>query len=206
LKNTKVKPAFEIGMTAIEAVVKVLLIHPKIEALSFYVYAPRLNIKEVRGEPPFLKPLFHDPSRETFGLKWHDAAAGIKMQEIIMNLNDEDLVIAVLSKVRIGESIFHVPMMDFSCSQSADNLETIQCFLKEIGQRGAILSSGRSYHFYGADLFSETEWPDFFGKCLLSGLVNERYVGHRLIDGCGILRLTACPLRPKTPIVVSILE
>ncbi|PIR01729.1 MAG: hypothetical protein COY73_03615 [Candidatus Nealsonbacteria bacterium CG_4_10_14_0_8_um_filter_37_14] len=97
--------------------------------------------------------------------------------------------------------------MDFSCNESTESVGKIEWFLKEIGhQSGAILASGRSYHYYGAGLLDEMGWLEFLGKCLLSGLVDERYIGHRLLDHCGILRLSACPLRPKIPTVVSILK
>ena len=68
------------------------------------------------------------------------------------------------------------------------------------------MSSGRSYHYYGASLMNEAEWSNFLGDCLLSGLVEARYVAHRYKDRCGILRLSACPLRPKIPTVVSVIS
>jgi len=53
---------------------------------------------------------------------------------------------------------------------------------------------------------NERERETFLGDCLLSGLADSRYVGHREKDGYGILRLSACEMRPRLPKVVSILE
>jgi len=45
-------------------------------------------------------------------------------------------------------SVKQIPMMDFSRSRPA-NLELIMQSLVKMGQRGALLESGASYHFYG---------------------------------------------------------
>ena len=41
------KPAFKVGMTAVEVVVEIVRVNPEIPKLSFYVYTPKYNIKEL---------------------------------------------------------------------------------------------------------------------------------------------------------------
>jgi hypothetical protein len=200
-------------MTAPEVVIEIVKANPGIEFLSFHVYTPHEGIKESSSPPSLSRLLYHDPSRGGRMIK-------VKRSEIvagnlggILPLFKEDAV-GVLSKVRsasrygFGKQNFHIPLMDFSCEDSPENLEKVKEFLSEAGQkRGVILLSGRSYHYYGVDLMSEKEWLNFLGKCLLfTGFTDERYIGHRLLDRCGILRISARGgLHSKVPTVVSIL-
>jgi len=196
--------SFRIGMTATEVVVEIVRINPEISSLSFYEYAPHYNMEESQKKPILPTLLFHDPTQETIKLKREEITAE-NLKRITDSL-EQDRVIGVLSMVRMQNEIYHLPLMDFWWMDSTGNLEKVKWFLKEIRQGGVILSSGRSYHYYGAGLMSEREWSNFLGDCLLSGLVDVRYIGHRFKDGFGILRLSACPLRPQIPLVVSILE
>ena len=191
-------------MTASEVVAEVVRINPEISHLSFYIYKPHYNVKESRKKPLLPVLLFHDPSQETVRLKREEMIMG-KLKSVIDSL-EEDAVIGVFSRFRRESETYHIPLMDFSCVDSCTNLKKVEWFLKEIKQQGVILSSGRSYHYYGVNPMNEREWSNFIGDCLLLDLVDTRYVGHRLKDGCGILRLSACPLRPQVPTVVSILE
>lgn len=66
------------------------------------------------------------------------------------------------------------------------------------------VDSGRSYHYYGKRLLSKNEWRIFLGKCLLmQDLVDERYVGHQLVDGHCVLRLSASQIKPSIPRVTA---
>jgi len=121
----------------------------------------------------------------------------------IINSLKEDVVLGVLSRVRTGRNRAHIPMMDFDERKCEGRWDIIESFFRGIGQEGVILHSGRAYHFYGVHLLQEKDWLNFLGKCILSDLVDDRYIGHRLLDGCGTLRISACPLRPKVPTVIS---
>jgi len=90
-------PSFEIGMTAVEVVAEIVRIHPKIEALGFYVYAPHYNIMESRKIPLLPHLLYHDPSKKVVGLKRHEITAE-KLNQIIASFQNKNLVLAVLSK------------------------------------------------------------------------------------------------------------
>lgn len=117
-------------------------------------------------------------------------------------------VLGFCSKVKlIDGSVFHIPMIDFNIEPSKENLKTVKNALKQIGQeKGVILNSGRSYHFYGLALISEKDWRFFIGQCLLlSPIIDARYIAHRLIDGECVLRLSPSRSKPKGPEVTDIL-
>ncbi|MBV9439137.1 MAG: hypothetical protein JOZ24_04010 [Candidatus Eremiobacteraeota bacterium] len=114
--------------------------------------------------------------------------------------------LAMSSRVTLLDgSDAHIPMMDFRCPPSSDNLKAVEHMATSVGQPdGAFLNSTNSYHFYGFTLMSEREWVVFLGKCLLFGtLVDARYIGHRLIDGECRLRLSAFAEK-HAPIVVGV--
>jgi hypothetical protein len=101
----------------------------------------------------------------------------------------------------------HLPMMDFRCKPSVNNLKKVKSSLKALGQKnGAILESGRSYHFYGFELMNRDEWVKYLSKCLLlAPIADTRYIAHRLIEGVGSLRLTASQSKPVKPFVVDLI-
>lgn len=122
-----------------------------------------------------------------------------------LNLNQ---VLGFCSKVKLNDgSTFHIPMIDFSIEPSKKNLRIVKDALRQIGQeKGLILDSGRSYHFYGLVLIDEKNWTSFLGLCLLfSPFIDARYIAHRLIDGECVLRLSASKEKPKEPEVTDIL-
>jgi hypothetical protein len=131
---------------------------------------------------------------------------GELLQEHIARLSS-DRVLALCSKCRLRDgSLKHIPMMDFRCLPSPENLEKIKTILKGLGQRnGAIVESGRSYHFYGFELLDQNEWIRFLAQCLLlHPFTDSRYIAHRLMGGTCALRITATKLKPKIPIVLEL--
>lgn len=204
------KVIFKTGMTAVEVIIEIVKQHLDIDALAFYAYKPKQNVCEMKEIPFADQLLFHDSA--TGRERW------LKREEITQdNLFkmtrdlQEGYVLGVMSKVVLKrKETLHVPMMDFSEGRSPEqsqNLAEIVYFLQRAGySNGIILFSGRSFHYYGNYLMSERAWRGFLGDCLLYGLADPRYVGHREKDGYGALRISACPLRPHIPKVVSVLD
>ncbi len=210
------KPNFEIGMTSVEALVEIIRVNLKRgssgfknEFIWFHTYAPRKNTLDKRTNS-LPRLLFHDFSKSS--------RTGIKSESITVNslnrwinLLDKDKVLGIISELKISYSFteiypYHIPMMDFRCPKSPENLLRTKELLRTIGQKeGVILDSGRSYHYYGINLLDERHWWGFLENCLSSKLADKRYIEHRFKDRCSILRISACLLRPKIPTVVSIL-
>jgi hypothetical protein len=119
-----------------------------------------------------------------------------------------DYVIALNSRCRLDDGTqAHLPLMDFRILPNLDEIRYLVLALRSINQRrGAILLSGRSYHYYGFDPMSHAEWLVFLGRCLLlSPLTDSRYIAHRLIGGSASLRLTPSKEKPHIPHVVAVL-
>lgn len=193
-------------MCAPDALGKIAEINPKISTLYFCAYEPKYNLKEESEHKPtsMFRLLHHSPSRKDYKLK-RGEITGDKIWSMI-GLLKKDSVLAVLSEVWAGKKRLHIPMMDFDCDENDGNLAKIECFLRAIGQQGIILESGRSYHFYGIKLMNGKQWLNFLGDCQLFGLCDRRYIGHRLKDGLGILRVSCCDLRQQMPRVVTVVD
>ena len=105
----------------------------------------------------------------------------------------------------------HIPMMDFRCSSNPNaftrSLDLVEELVRRIGESaGAIFNSGASFHYYGLRLMSEVEWQAFLGKCLLMApLTDSRYIGHRLIEGFGVLRIAPSDWKQYSPYLVAVL-
>lgn len=116
--------------------------------------------------------------------------------------------LAVSSRVttKRGERL-HLPLMDFQCPISERNLDVVVTALALIGlYTGAVVESGRSYHYYGFNLLTLDAWLEFLGGCLLlSPIIDARYIGHRLLDKECVLRLSPSPGKTQQPRVVRIL-
>jgi hypothetical protein len=101
----------------------------------------------------------------------------------------------------------HLPMLDFSVPVSKEGEAFVEAAVWEMGETfGAILNSGRSYHYVGFDLMTPAEWMEFMHQAiLLAPHVDAPYLGHRLLTGAATLRITSGKYKPETPRIVSLL-
>ncbi|MDX6576323.1 MAG: hypothetical protein QOE96_2276 [Blastocatellia bacterium] len=150
----------------------------------------------------------HDKSEEKEIELRRDRVTLKEIESLLTNL-DPNFALGVSSRVRLhnGESR-HIPMIDLMCGKSDANVQTLVRVFRQIGQqRGVLLDSGRSYHYYGLDLLDERDWLGFMGRSLLlTPLVDTRYLAHRLIDDYGRLRVSTSKNKPNMPVVVDSLR
>lgn len=121
-------------------------------------------------------------------------------------LND-DCLLDILSGLNPGEELafhsqifdfgvtYHLPLIDFG---NVDRGIIDSSILRDLADHWDIsfniYNSGRSYHAYGNKLLNHNEWLHFMGSLLLlnkpSGfkLIDERWIGHRLMAGYSALR------------------
>ena len=126
-----------------------------------------------------------------------------RIEEIINRLpNGLGLVVSSKVTLRSGE-IGHIPMLDFRCPCTPGNAKGIREILKLLGETaGVIVGSGRSFHYYGARLLSDSSWSEFMAHALLfAPVVDPRYIAHRLKDGECRLKLVASKESTLTKIV-----
>lgn len=207
------KPFLKIGMGAAEVVVEIVKSFPAIGSVFLAVYIPA-NLKEFipdrieRHNPP--EKIIEVVRRTILSEDPHNTFQ--TLVDIFLVDGRHHLAFSSKLKLRGSKKDFCVPLVDFKCKDSPENLEKVRDFLIKIGQKtGIILASGQSYHYYGLELLSVEQWRVFMAKCLLSELrdlqlIDVSHIGHSLWDGFAILRISKSPYYPKIPTVVSILE
>ncbi len=133
--------------------------------------------------------------REFLYFSGDDLTEDMISKEILSLGNNQEL--ALHSNVKINGRTFHIPMIDFSTEGSIDVnvFDRMARYLpKAIMLNMAVYASGRSFHAYSTTLLGPKDWIDFMGRLLLinpngqSAIVDNRWVGHRLIGGFGSLR------------------
>lgn len=115
--------------------------------------------------------------------------------------------LAICSRCTLTDgAVGHLPMIDFRVQPGKRSLSWARSALQHIGQQhGAILKSGRSYHYYGFQILGPDQWRTFMETCvLLAPCVDGRYVAHRLLQGVSVLRVGRSQLKPTVPHVIDV--
>jgi hypothetical protein len=102
--------------------------------------------------------------------------------------------LAACSIVTVSDEVpRHLPMLDFSCPVSESNTAAVKAMMQKITRHpGLIVTSGRSYHYYGMTVLDVRAWIEFLARALLlAPYTDSRYIAHRLLDGQCRLRLFA---------------
>jgi hypothetical protein len=99
----------------------------------------------------------------------------------------------------------HLPMLDFRVYPSKESLRSLVVFARAMGLSGAILESGKSYHYYAYSPVSQEGWIQFAALAILAYPVTDsRYLGHRLLSGSFDLRISTNAEKPVLPHVVAV--
>lgn len=115
--------------------------------------------------------------------------------EALRNGNYEGLpertIVSLTSLVETSDSGAeerHLPMLDLAARSTEGGKQAVVEALRALGLRGIIFTSGRSYHFYGAQTLSKEAAVKTLGRAqLLSPIVDARWIAHQLMDGrCGL--------------------
>ena len=78
--------------------------------------------------------------------------------------------------------------------------------LKLLKQPGALLSSGKSYHFYGANLLTDEDLRIFLGRALLFAPITDKtWIAHQLIEGSCALRISSRKDYGGPPKIIAII-
>jgi hypothetical protein len=146
-------------------------------------------------------------------INWIEVSAnefGEKVAELMEKARSLSNALAIYSECRDdSRNHYHIPMLDLHINSAHGRraLDLIIEALLRIGETdGAILESGKSFHYYGLRLMSERQWRRFMSACLLLGPVADvRYIGHRLLAGKAALRLNKAPYKETEPTIVACL-
>jgi hypothetical protein len=102
--------------------------------------------------------------------------------------------LSIDSRVELpDDKIAFIPMLDFSVkSGRTGGTATARACVEAISEPGLLVSSGRSFHFYGRRLLTSTEQVHFWAKALLlTPIVDERWIAHQMLGGRAALRVSA---------------
>jgi hypothetical protein len=105
--------------------------------------------------------------------------------------------IAITSLVLLPDSSRkYIPMADFNCEKSPENIQRIQEVLS--GYPGVILETDNSYHFWSLKLLTTVEWHGFLNLCMqratgLNAVFDEKHVYSSQARGYSALRIHAYP-------------
>lgn len=201
------------GASAVEALAYIVDMHPEITEIRCVEYGrSRRDGKSLPASQQMTaRRLRHDVQ----GRKWHKLPGGDAFLDRLLECIESlpaDRALAVTSRVALhGHGSRHIPMVDFRCKSTETPSQKITEWMKEIDSAGGIvLRTTNSFHYYGISLLTDRQWVKFVGRCLLLVPdVDVRYLGHRLWEGWGSLRLSQDPDPARSghePEVVQIIE
>ncbi|HGH6027836.1 TPA: hypothetical protein AB5H75_003485 [Vibrio mimicus] len=100
--------------------------------------------------------------------------------------------VAINSKVKLSDgSECHIPMLDFKIKSNTNNLKIVKDVLSVLGLRGFILDSGKSYHFVGYELKTESEMIDLLAYFILLHPISDKaWASHQILERSASLRLS----------------
>lgn len=102
----------------------------------------------------------------------------------------EDTMLVLTSDVQTQHGVAHLKLMDFKIAANPNNHPHAIATAGRLGE-GVLLTSGSSYHFYGADLVTESELTEWLLRAqLLSRYVDTRWITHQLLEKRCALRLS----------------
>lgn len=101
------------------------------------------------------------------------------------------LNIAFLSKVKIGSSTMHLPLIDFHIPPSNTNQETVENVLMQLGlNNGFLINSGKSYHFISTDLVFQQQFELLLAQMIFfTPIIDRNWIAHQLIEKCSAVRI-----------------
>ncbi len=192
----------KIGESAVDVLTHLVHEHADIAALRCVEYG-RVSCSEACGEGKRIPPSQDLTARRlrhsVRNRKWHrlqgSDATRDRLLERIAKL-PKNSALAVTSRITLSDHTRrHIPMIDFRCDPETTSSQRITKWLQEIDHcGGVILRTTNSFHYYGNSLLTDRQWVKFVGHCLLLVPdVDVRYLGHRLTEGWGALRISPDP-------------
>jgi len=124
-----------------------------------------------------------------------------KLHDLIQSLT-QGQHLSFSSEIFITKSErYHLPLLDFHCSESAENDKLITNVCLELFQSPVlVLASGVSYHAIGTELVNDAGLRSYLTRSLFfAPIVDTRYVAHQMLEGACALRLSSSVDKPNLP-------
>lgn len=116
----------------------------------------------------------------------------IPISDIIKKHTDSDWSVGLSSRIILSNGIYHIPMMDFQISISAESEQLLYDRISEVlaldnYPGGWLLQTTNSYHFIGSKIVDSQTWLRFIGRMLLlrvngeiASIADDKYIGYCL--------------------------
>jgi hypothetical protein len=130
--------------------------------------------------------------RDSFRVPIVDVTAAWVLRQMAELPGDREL--ALDSRVWQRGRVRHIPMLDFHGMGRGQLVAVMEALPEYPIADASVYFSGRSFHAYFPLLIRPREWVKFMGSALLCNtpthprIVDQRWVGHRLISGYASLR------------------
>lgn len=99
----------------------------------------------------------------------------------------------------------HIPLLDFKAPYSSRNCMLVSDCVRQLGLKGLVINSGRSFHFWGGDLVTKEGLLALLGRfSLLHPISDKSWAAHQIMEGSASLRIT--PRHNQWPEVVARIE
>ncbi|HYF29745.1 MAG TPA: hypothetical protein VD993_01355 [Chitinophagaceae bacterium] len=134
----------------------------------------------------FLKHVrFHNTINQTFIIRRTEVSQ-------FLDALPEDKYLVINSNITMTNGHRkHLPLLDFHIPVGKENEDLCKAILVELGLKGFLLNSGKSYHFYGKELVDHEQMQTILHFALLfSPIVDKSWIAHQLIEGSCNLRVT----------------
>lgn len=135
----------------------------------------------------------NEASRNKRNFSRKEVLSGV-IHDYIRNASGDLMVVASSHVTCTDGDDRHIPMLDFHRRASAENERLVSSVVRALKRTGFLLESGKSYHFWGDTLLSQSSLVEFLGKSLLfAPVVDRAWLAHQLIEGACGLRLSGRP-------------
>jgi hypothetical protein len=116
-------------------------------------------------------------------------------------------MVVLMSRVKLSNGVVaHIPMLDFGCPDTPNARMVLPHVLAQLGEAGALVASGASFHFYGFRLMTDPERIRFLARALLyHPIVDGRYIAHSLLEPASSLRLSRHEQTNEYPHVIDVI-
>jgi hypothetical protein len=149
--------------------------------------------------------LFHNGDAASRWTKPIDWVCRDNLEKLVESL-DRNRILILSSEVKLDSGeVMHIPMIDFHCPESTQNTALVEECMRRLNCGGGwIVSSGKSYHFYGRHLLSQASLYKFLAYALLLSPITDRaWIAHQIIEGSCGLRISKRPSDQEPPRIVS---
>lgn len=155
VEDVPIPDRLKTGDSAVAVFCEIVRINPMIEAFSvkFYPQATKSDDSDIEheGESKFSQPKMWLPR-------------SCASEEMLRNISDisfrksrEENILGICSEVSLkSNETMHIPMIDFA----VEDTEAARLFVASMvsSSKGALLSTGNSFHFWGTKLMARGEW------------------------------------------------